>query len=334
MKKTYFILFLILFTGSTAMAETWYTTGLSSEWNQAEAWSADPVLLDQRGIPAEGDDLVIRHPLTLSLSETYQHTGNISIQDEGILEVFTLEENTELILAGHQFLNEGIFMTNLPVVVRNQNQLTPSTFTHEDGSQVLLGHSLTLIGKVEVNFNNGNCGAVLVKGELFVTVSNITILGSGSWIVEGGYTIYNESGVALTDPQQRDQAFAEIMEKGLALYSDITMCAQEARGLAGTLDPAVDPQVEEEDSDNLISVFPNPSTSSNSMTIDAAGFEAEEQVFMDIRTLMGQQIMSRTFASTAEGSIHLTADWNLEPGQYIMTMRGASHLATQRLVRQ
>ena len=334
MKKTYFILTLILLTSSSIMAETWYTTGHSSKWNDQEAWSADPILIDQRGIPAEGDDLIIRHPLTLSLTETYQHTGNISILDEGILEVFTIESNTELILAGNEFLNQGIFMTNLPVVVRNQNQLTPSTFTHEEGSQVLMGESLTLIGKVEVSFNNGSCGAVLVKGGLYVTVSNISILGSGGWIVEGGYTIYNESGLSLTNPQERDQALAEIMEKGLALYPDMNMCALESRGLSGTMDPAVDPQSESEDRSNLISLFPNPSTSGSAVTLDAEGFVGEESIVVEIKTLMGQLIMSRTFTSTTEGNIHTTTDWNLEPGQYIMTIRGANHLATQRLVRQ
>lgn len=334
MRQTFFILILFLFSSTLVSAKTWYTTGNSSNWHDTRSWSADSVIIDQRGIPAASDNLVIRHPLTLSLDQDYEHSGSLIIAGEGILEVLSVAANTELILSGSSLINAGILMTNLPVTVSNHDQLVAGTFLQRQGSQMLLGSSLTLSGKLDVGFENGNCGAVMIKGALKVYAAQVRIYGSGSWIVEAGYMVYTESGTLISDPTKRDEALASMMEKGLSLFSDIQLCALDQRGLAGTLDPLAAPLAEAEDRSSLIAVFPNPFTTGNDLTIDGLGFEAEEVLSVELRTMMGQQVLSELHTSTPEGTIRLTASWSLEPGQYIITIRGSRHLATQRLLRQ
>lgn len=334
MKKITFSLLLLVIALPSFAANTWYTTGIDSDWNNAESWSVDPVLISQSGIPEAGDDIVVRHPMTHLLESAYHHSGSIVIESEGVLEIISLEGSPQYIFSGKSFRNLGILMTNLPIVIRSKNQVGATEFWMEEGSQTLLGSTLSYIGKVNSHFANGSCGAMIVKGALTVTGVNTHFYGTGSWIVENGYRIFDENNVELTDPVKRDQALASYMEEGLSLFSDMNMCALDQRGLEGTWTPDIDLGVESEDRSNVLGMFPNPQTNGTNLQIDGTGFEMEETVFVEVRTMMGQQILSQVSVADANGEIHISADWSLEPGQYFVTVRGGSHRATQRMMRQ
>lgn len=334
MKKITFSLLLIVIAFPSFAANTWYSTGIDSDWNNVESWSTDPELINQSGIPESGDDVVIRHPLTQILESAYLHAGSVTIESEGILEIISFEGGAQYIFSGQTFRNSGILMANMPVVIRSKNQVGATEFWMEEGSQALLGSELSFVGKVNAHFDNGSCGALLVKGALTVTGINVHFYGTGGWIVENGYHIFNGNNVELTDPLKRDQALASYMESGLSLFTDMNMCALEQRGLEGTWIPVNDVNVESEERGNVLGMFPNPQSNGTSLQIDGRGFEMEESVSVEVRTMMGQQVLSQVSVADANGEIHISADWTLEPGQYFVTVRGASHLATQRMMRQ
>lgn len=334
MKKITFSLLLIVIALPSFSANTWYSTGIDSDWDNAESWSLDPVLISQSGIPEAGDDVVIRHPLTQILEGAYHHSGSIMIESEGVLEVISLEGNPQYIFSGESFKNFGILMTNLPVVIRSKNQLAATEFWMEEGSQALLGSALSFVGKVNAHFINGSCGALIVKGALTVTGINIHFYGVGGWIVENGYRVFNKNNVELIDPVKRDQALASYMESGLSLYTDMNMCALDQRGLEGTWLPITEINLDTEDRSNVLGMFPNPQANGMSIQIDGTGFEMEESVFVEVRTMMGQQILSQLSVADENGDIQISANWTLEPGQYFVTVRGVSHRATQRMMRQ
>lgn len=334
MKKITFSLLLLIIAIPSFSANTWYSTGIDSDWNNIESWSVDPVLISQSGIPEAGDDVVIRHPLTQILEGAYHHSGSIMIESEGVLEVISLEGNPQYIFSGESFRNFGILMTNLPIVIRSKNQVAATEFWMEEGSQVLLGSALSFVGKVNAHFANGSCGALIVKGALTVTGVNIHFYGAGGWIVENGYRVFDENNVELTDPVKRDEALASYMESGLSLFTDMNMCALDQRGLEGTWIPVTEFGLEEEDRSNVLGMFPNPQSNGSNVQIDGTGFEKEESVFVEVRTMMGQQVLSQVSVADENGEIHISANWTLEPGQYFVTVRGASHRATQRMMRQ
>ncbi len=334
MKKITFSFLLLVIAFPTFSANTWYSTGIDSDWNNAESWSVDPVLISQGGIPEVGDDVVIRHPLTQILEASYHHSGSIVIESEGVLEIISLEGSPQYIFSGESFKNFGILMTNLPVVIRSKNQVAATEFRLEEGSQALMGAALSFVGKVNAHFTNGSCGAFIVKGALSVTGINIHFYGAGGWIVENGYRIFDQNNIELTDPAKRDQALASYMETGLSLFSDMNMCALEQRGLQGTWTPDNAIHAETEDRSSVLGMFPNPQSNGTNLKIDGSGFEKEESVFIEVRTMMGQQVLSQMSMADENGDIHLSTNWTLEPGQYFVTVRGVSHRATQRMMRQ
>lgn len=334
MKKITFFLLLIVIATPSFTANTWYSTGLDSDWNNNDSWSTDPDLILQSGIPEAGDDVVIRHPLTQIFEGSYHHSGSVTIEAEGILEVLSIEGGSQYIFSGKAFNNSGILMTNVPVVIRSRNQVSATEFVMKEGAQTLLGSELSFVGKVNAHFVNGSCGALIVKGALTVNGINVHFYGNGGWIVENGYRIFDRNNVELTNPVTRDQELASYMETGLKLFTDINMCALDQRGLEGTWIPTTDIEAETEERSNVLGMFPNPQSNGTFVQIDGTGFEMEESVSVEIRTMMGQQILSQVSVADENGDIHLSADWTLEPGQYFVTVRGASHRATQRMVRQ
>lgn len=334
MKKITLSLLLTVISIASFAANTWYTTGLDSDWDAAKSWSTDPTLIVQSGVPAAGDDIVVRHPLTMVLEATYQHTGALTIETEGILEILSFEGGTEYIFSGKDFTNEGILMTNVPMVVRSQNQIATSTFFMGEASQVLLGSNLSFLGKVDAHLTNGGCGTMIIQGALSVQGTGVHFYGTGGWVAEGGYRVYDQGNVEIDDSAQRDLLMASFMEAGLSLFSELSMCALNQRGLEGTWEPSYDFEVETEERNNVLGMFPNPQTNGTMLNISGEGFEAEESLSIEIRTMMGQQILSQLTVADENGEVHLSTDWNLEPGQYFVTVKGASHLATQRMVRQ
>lgn len=334
MKKITLSLLLIVIALPSFSANTWYTTGLKSDWSDVESWSVDPELISQNGIPEAGDEVVIRHPLTQILEGSYHHSGSITIEAEGILEVISLEGGAQYIFSGKNFNNSGILMTNVPVVIRSKNQIAATEFLMNEGSQALIGSDLSFVGKVNARFTNGSCGAMIVKGALKVSGINVHFYGNGGWIVENGYRIFDQNNAELITSGEREQALASYMEKGLKLFTDINMCALDQRGLEGTWIPATDIDAEVEDRGNVLGMFPNPQSNGTSVQINGNGFEMEESVIVEVRTMMGQQVFSQLSLTDENGEIHISADWTLEPGQYFVTVRGASHRATQRMMRQ
>ncbi|MDP5171018.1 MAG: T9SS type A sorting domain-containing protein [Bacteroidia bacterium] len=335
MYKSSLLLLLLVLSVSLQAANTWYSTGLSSDWSNEKSWSLDSVILDQRGLPGTEDDLVIRHPLTLTLEEAYAHAGNIKIESEGVLEMFGRGEEAVFVFNGKKLINEGVFMTNLPVIIKGQDKGLAIQFIIAEGSQTLLGSHLTLAGKAQLQVLNGSCGAFLVKKELRIQGEDVFLLGLGSWIVEGGRRAWAADGNEITNIVHRDAAIAAQMEIGLSLYADITFCALDQRGVAGTLDTNVDINADSEAASiKTLSIYPNPQSSNDQVNVEGRGFGDQEVVFVEVRTLMGQRILAESTASNVDGVVSFQTSWNLNPGQYVVLIRGKQHVASHRLVCQ
>ena len=293
----------------------------------------DPVLLDQRGIPGADADIVIRHPLTMNLNSVYRHSGNITIETEGILEIIGLGGESRFVYEGTRFANQGILMTNRPVEIRNSSAIGITTFALEAGAQTLLGSDLLLSGHVTLHILNGSCGATIVKGELLVEGERTAVLGKGSWIAEGGFRIWDKNGLEIIEFPQKNVAFTAQMSKGLQLFNEINTCALDQRGLEGTFDPAAITKTDSK-THHQLGLYPNPQVSGVPVHLDGEGFDSQEIVMIEIRTLMGQRVHTEMQPADDAGKVLLQADWNINPGQYIVSIRGSHHYASQRMVRQ
>lgn len=328
MKKTFYTLLLVLASGSLFAANTWYSTGLSSTFSDPQAWSLDAVVLDQRGLPAEDDHLVIRHPLTWTVEGVVARSGDLRIEAEGVLELLGRGQGATLALTGAALQNDGILMSNVLIM------LNGGSLELKEGAQTLLGGDLSLEGDARMAIDNGSCGALLVKGRLMIHGEMVKVLGKGGWIVEGGYRVWDANDNEVLDIMARANAMAALMQEGLTLFSALDMCATHQRGLEGSLDPLDLIGVEREAKATHLSLYPNPRSAQDLINVAGTGFEPNEAVVMEVRTLFGQMVTAVEGQSDETGRASLSGNFHLEPGQYLVTIRGSKHLATQWLICQ
>ncbi len=330
MKKSFYTLLLVLASSTLFAANTWYTTGLSSSFSDPRAWSLDVLVLDQRGLPASDDHLVIRHPLTWTVEGVVVRSGDIRIEAEGVLELLGRGQDASLVLRGAALQNDGILMSNLAIRLDGQG----SSLELMEGAQTLLGGDLSLGGDARLAIDNGSCGALVVKGSLLVHGEKVTVLGKGGWIVEGGYRVWDQQDNEVVEVFSRASAMAALMQEGLTLFPALDMCATHQRGLEGSLDPLDLIGVEKEVQATHLSLYPNPRSVQDLMNVEGFGFEPNESVVMEVRTLFGQMVTAVEGQSDETGRASLSGNFHLEAGQYLVTIRGSQHLATQWLICQ
>ncbi len=333
MKKGFTIL-LLLVSAATIQATTWYTTGEGSDWTDANSWSTHPELTEQRGVPSFSDEVVIRHPLTMTLAEQVIFRGNISIVEEGILEIFSFRPAVTFSFEGHLLSNDGILMTNIPLQMPDLQQLGYRTIALGEGSQTLLGSDLILAGKSRLELANASCGATLITGSIMVHGSDAELIGTGNMVAEGGFRIWNDQGEEIIDATTRQHVFTSQMASEMKLYLDVQACAAGHRGMIGSMVPSNDQAETESMAIRPMSLFPNPSNANSPIHIESEGFTSETTVVLEIRTLMGQQVLSHRIRTSSKGKVEEKGAWDLQPGQYFVTIRDNSHLSIQRLVCQ
>ncbi len=333
MKKLLFLLSLILLSFPTQASEIWYSSGLSSDWNDPQSWNMDSAESGQEGVPGANDIVVLRHPMTFILKNTYVHGGNLLIENEGILEVVGFGDRAVFVFEGKEWKNEGILISNLPILIRTHGE-TPSRLVLGEGSQTMFGASLSLIGS-HLDIQNGSCGAFFIQGELHLHGNEVLIAGQGAWVAELGFRVWVNVEEELTDPLAKNIFLATVMHRGLSLYTQLADCNAGQNSVAGTYDPsdAADHNEAKPASVHMV-MYPNPQNMESQLQLKATGFEAGEVIQIEVRNLLGQPMLSQSTLSSEMGEVAVSTYWNLDQGHYLVSLRGTHQVATQRLVRQ
>lgn len=332
MKSLRFTLLLLL-TGflslSSLLAKTWYTTGLSTEWEETAAWSLDSLLLDQRGIPAPEDHLVIRHPITLISSSPLSILGDLRIEQAGMLEIILLEEGISATLAGQVVQIDGMLTVNTTLQLGLAGGSSPRLILGP-GAQSWIGGDLRLTARSQLTLMESACGNLHISQSLVLLDDDFRITGSGSWLAEAGVRRIDPGTQALTAGSEAEDLLRQNMSQGLVLYSDMNTCALGQRGLQGLYAAPEDLAMDLA----RVTVFPNPQTTQTPIHIEADGFSAGEMLQVEVRNLVGQTFHQQSCVASEAGKLALMPQWNLPTGTYLITIQGSERLGSQYLLRQ
>ncbi|MDX2249102.1 MAG: T9SS type A sorting domain-containing protein [Bacteroidia bacterium] len=328
MKNLLFITLLYFFLIPVFSQNTFYTTGLGNgEWSDPQSWSLSENGTEPAGSPLASDHVVIRHYLTHRAEPGYTHTGNVSIQSSGTYEIVTGIENPgPYIFAGELFEAEGTLITISDFYQQNPDTDKNSKLHFISGSLIYINGNLALHGNAEVVADNKTCGATEISGDLWLKSTDVTICGEGSFVVNNRVRAWDVEKIEIEPTPAGLNYIQSLFCKGFNVYQSAEDCENEIPALTGSglLRPFVKFESPE------LELFPNPISGSN-VSLKADGFEADVNVSLTVRNLLGQTISTSSLHTDNEGYISQTLSHNLQPGTYVMIITSSSKRVAKQL---
>lgn len=328
MKNLLLITLLITFSLSVFSQNTYYTTGLGQgEWSDPQSWSTIENGTEPAGPPSASDHVVISHYLTHQTEAGYTHTGNVTVQPSGTYEIITGIENPgPYVFSGESFEVAGTLITISDFYQSNNNADKNSSVHFINGSLIYINGNLGLYGNAEMLSDNKTCGSTEITGDLWLKSTEVRVCGDGSFIVNKRVRAWDAEGMEVEPTPAGIEYIQSLICQGFSIYTSAEDCengisAFTGNSLFNTPGIAVTPE---------LVLFPNPISGSH-VSIQADGFEADENASLIIRNLLGQPVSTSTLRTDREGNISQTFTHHLEPGTYIMVITTTDQSVAKQL---
>lgn len=305
--------------------QTFYTTGLSGDWSQANAWTLIPDGTEAAGSPSAEDHVVISHYITHFASPGYMHHGNITVRPQGTYEMISgLEERGPYIFGGEQFDIEGTIITISDLIVLNETSSHPTTVHFQPSSMIHINGNLILDGRVEAVMDNKSCGSGQTSQDLWFKTPEATVCGEGTFIVPNRIRAWDTEGNEIEPTSAGIQKIRAHICEGFTFYASSEDCEKNIPFLTGLgIQPetVITPELK---------IFPNPATGSK-VSVDLAGFKPDAEIGFSIRNLLGQPMSSINLRADINGRVRYQMSLNLQPGTYVIVANSYDNTATSNL---